>query len=133
MRERNLIRKPYPTRNALPVHPEELGFESDYDLYQENHHLAFTRREMSRFAITQTFRDLNSMQVPLPKAPHSELHRLYLPPQIGLKEAYEYVWQAYEHTEQLRYGSIRSVHYSDIEASRMERVEREYQDIKHLL
>ena len=127
------MRDRYPTRNGIPVHPEELGYHSNPEVYQENHHLAFTRREMSKLAITQTFRDLNSMQVPLPKEPHRELHRLYLPPQIGLKEAYEYVWQAYEHTEQLRYGSIRSVQYKDLERSRMELVEREYQDIKHLL
>ena len=123
----------YPTRRGVPLHPSELGFESNPDLYQENHHLAFTRREMSRLAITQTFRDLNSMQTPLPKEPHQELHRLYLPPQIGLKEAYQYVWQAYEHTEQLRYGSVKNFEHADITEKRMNQIEREYQRIKHLL
>lgn len=44
-----------------------------------NHHMAYARRLMGATAIGQTFRDLDIMQVVLPKDVHSVFHMTYEP------------------------------------------------------
>lgn len=123
----------YPARDGVPLHPQELGYESDPTQYQENHHHAFTKSWMAKLAITQTLRDLSTMQSPLPVDSHRELHARLSAPEVNIQKAYEYVWQSYEQTEQLRYGSVKNFSYEDITPRRMQKIEREYQRIKHML
>lgn len=125
--------KRYPTREGIPISPEELGYYSEPEVYQENHHLCFTRREMGRFAVTQTLRDLDTMQFQLPKSQHTHLHRLYLPPEVDLERAYEYVREAYDHQEQLRYGSAKNFKHHDLTEELMAKIDQEFSSIRHLV
>lgn len=98
--------RPYPTRDGIPISPIEMGFGGDQTRNRcNNHHSAWTRRAMSRLLITQTFRDLESMQHIIPRFQHERLHDIYDPPQLDLKSVYNYVVEAYEREEELRYGT----------------------------
>jgi len=68
----------YPTDAiGIPVPPEELGYDLDAGGERNNHHMAFFARTFGRFAISSAFRNLESMQVEMPKTEHTKLHQDY--------------------------------------------------------
>lgn len=98
----------YPTRNgiSIPVHELELP-ESSLNLERpenyNNHHAEWQRRQMGRFAITQTLRDLERHQFLLPRDVHQELHKMYEPPRFPtLREALDEVEEAYAKDETMQ-------------------------------
>jgi hypothetical protein len=114
-----------PSELILPV--SQLDLEDEYSL--NNHHLAFTRRQMSRLAITQTFRDLDRNQIVLPKDVHSDLHKVYGPPKLpSLYEVMDAIDDAFHAGEMLRYGSANNPTYQPITPELMSALGFEYND-----
>lgn len=80
---RPLQRGPYPTDcNGIPLYPCEVNPAFIEPKPQElwkpnNHHMAYFAKTFGRFAISQTFRDLQSLQVPLPRWRHELIHDMY--------------------------------------------------------
>jgi hypothetical protein len=89
----------YPTDSrGFAIAPSEVDdrfFDLDFDGVEEwnNHHLNFYARSFGSLAISHTFRDLESQQVPMVKWRHSLLHILYtgmnLPPLTNMMEEIE--------------------------------------------
>lgn len=116
----------YPTRNGIPIPPAELGFDNEHSLIRENHHNAWAARELSRFVLTKTFRNLDSMQFQIPVEPHKKLHMMHAPPELKPSDVYRYVWEAFEREEVLRFGSANKFGYQALKADTMADIDREY-------
>lgn len=84
-------KRPYPTRDGLPVPVEELGLEpSRFNLvhiqnYSNHHYLYGPDFDESDF-ILSNLRNLEALQILLPKDQHNlgrkALHHLYSPPEL---------------------------------------------------
>jgi len=71
-------RSVYPTDSiGLPLPVEELGFNLSAYGERNNHHMAFYAQSFGRFAISNTFRNLEAMQVNMPVSEHTRLHQHY--------------------------------------------------------
>jgi len=69
---------PYPVDSrGFPVPVEELGLPQIENGVENNHHMNYYARSFGRFAISQTFRDLESYQVTMPYFTHELLHQKY--------------------------------------------------------
>lgn len=126
--------KPYPVDNqGFPIDPRELGqFDFITAERRSNHHLNFYRRKFGELAISQTFRDLESEQLPMPVSQHDKLHRLYsgieIPPLMNMLTRIE---QAREAGEQLKiwtqggyvFHPITAVHWATLMAEYNEKKE----------
>lgn len=119
----------YPTRDGMPIPTSELLLPpSNLDTSRpesfNTHHRAFTARSFGRFLITQTLRDLKSMQDIMPMDVHTELHRQYEPPQFPtIEQAIGRVGLAYESAEPMRIrvsGSWLEHPISDVHFRQME-------------
>lgn len=110
----------YPTRNGISIPLTELELpDSNLDLDRpenlNNHHNEWERRQMGRFAITKTLRDLERHQFILPVDVHREFHRNYDPPRFPtLAEALDEVTDAYELGETMRVYLIDRKEYMNI-------------------
>lgn len=97
-----------PTRNGISIPICELELpESALNLERPenftNHHHEWQRRAMGRFSITQTLRDLDRHQTPLPRDVHNALHNKYEPPRFPtLQQAMEEVDNAYHNGEMMK-------------------------------
>lgn len=121
----------YPTRYGLPINPEELGYdEVNSEVRRTNHHNAWTDRQMGRLLLTRTFRNLDSMQFQLPVHLHRQLHRDYEPPKLDLSAVRQYVMEAYEDGESLRYGTATQYWHEPIEKELMKEIEEEYGNVR---
>lgn len=123
-----------PTRNGIsvPLHELELP-ETRLDINRpenlNNHHNEWQRRDMGRFAITQTLRDLTRHQFLLPKDVHQDLHRLYEPPKFPtLQQALDEVEEAYQSQETLQVYLIDQKRYEQfpISDNLMQKLHKEY-------
>lgn len=126
----------YPTRNGIAVPVSELALPSTrLDLSQEyttnNHHLEFSRRNMGRFLITQTLRDLQLMQEQMPVDVHAYLHKIYEPPEFpSIKQAMSRVILAIERGEQLNLKADRGYSLHDISEVHKKQIHLEYNRLK---
>lgn len=126
----------YPTRNGIAVPPHEIELpESELDLGRlENfntHHWSFTRRAMSRFALTQTLRDLERLQSSLPRDVHQELHRRYSAPVFPTPyQAAAEIMDAHEQDESVRIYNIERKRYElySIPTSTIDEIKQQWGD-----
>lgn len=124
----------YPTKNGIAIPTSEVRLpETRLDLSlpesTNNHHTAWTRRAMSRFLLTQTFRDLESMQEELPYDVHVELHRTYDPPEFPTpRQVMARVSMAYDTLEQMKIydATQRRYVFNPISSVHMKQMEMEY-------
>lgn len=111
----------WPSRDGLPAPAHEVLLPEsklpDRPWNKNNHHLLFPRcRYMAGGIIYATLRDLDSMQVDLPKDVHNQgkhtLHTWYQAPHIPSPgRAVDYLLEAFERGEELRYGCSRDPQY----------------------
>ena len=98
----------YPTREGISIPVHELDLPgSNLDLSRpesfNNHHNEWQRKQMGRFAITQTLRDLSRHQFIIPRDVHEKLHDIYDPPRFPRpEEALAEVERAYEAGESMK-------------------------------
>ena len=98
----------YPTVRGIAVPTSELNLpESRLDLSKpesfNTHHLEFQRRNIGRFIITQTLRDLEGMQEIMPRDVHQALHERYGEPEFPtIQQAMARISLAYDTGEQMR-------------------------------
>ena len=126
---------PYPTRHGLPVPLGEVDIPTtrwDGDHYENNHHLAWTAREMGKLAITQSLRDLEAYQSVVPIAQHVSLHKTYSPPNISLESAYDRVHEAYDNEEYLRLGTAHNFVLAPITPAIIAQCDREWRGLRKL-
>ena len=115
MRHQVRCETPYPMHGANFVPPSELDLLPSHTRKENLHHLAFTRRQMGRFLITQTFRDLDRNQVVMPIDQHVQLHEDYGAPRLPrIEDIMDVIDEAYQTGEQLRYGSAHAPIYKPI-------------------
>ena len=95
--------RPYPVdERGFPVPVEELNLPQMENGVENMHHMNYYARLFGRFAISETFRNLESFQVKLPVLTHEYLHQHYggieLPPFNNMLERIE---QAHSEGEQM--------------------------------
>ena len=107
----------WPTREgiSIPVTEVELP-KSQLNLWVpqnfENHHNEWVKRRMGEHVITQTLRDLQRHQFPLPKDVHRQLHKQWAPPEFPTPEqAMKEVMEAYDAGEYMRVYSMEDKRY----------------------
>lgn len=126
---------PYPTRGGLPIPLEEVDIPTtrwDSDLYENNHHWAWTARHMAQLCITQTIRDLDPLQSRLIIPRHVRFHQIYSEPNISLKSAYNRVHEAFDNGEYLRLGTARNFTLAPITPETIARCDREWHELRKL-
>ena len=114
----------WPSRNGLPAHPSIVELPPSRLPNREhnlnNHHLLFPRRRYEMGGIIYaTLRDLDAMQVDMPKDVHNTgkntLHCLYGPPQMPTPgRAVDFILDQFEAGESLRTGTCREPLYTQI-------------------
>lgn len=126
----------YPTRGGISIPSSELELpETRLDLSQNfttnNHHMEWSRRNMGRFLITQTLRDLTLMQEELPIDVHAYLHKIYEPPQFPtIKQAMSRVVLARARGETLNLKADVGYHEHEISNVHWKQIELEYNRLK---
>ena len=100
--------RPYPVdERGFPVPVEELQLPQILNGVENWHHYNYTASLFGRYAISQTFRDLEGFQTKLPFLTHEELHKRYggikLPPFINMIDRIE---QGQAEGEQLRIRAL---------------------------
>jgi len=75
-------RERWPTANGLPVMPSPECYEicPRRSEYQDNHHLAFPRRE-HRTSLERSYRNSAAMIIKICRCKHTDLHSTYNPPE----------------------------------------------------
>lgn len=69
---------PYPVNNhGFPIPVQELGLPDLRSETNNNHHLNFCANLFGTFAISETFRNLDSFQTMMPYRTHEVLHQRY--------------------------------------------------------
>ena len=81
---KRLSREVPTTHGGIPVDIRELEMpetmmDIDHQYEVNNHHRMWQKQLFARFAISQTFRDLDIHQLVLPKDTHNTFHALYDP------------------------------------------------------
>lgn len=135
--KRRVERLPYPTdERGFAVPLEELGFSRverrGHRRPDENeHHIYYYARAFGRFAISETFRSLESHVARMNVMQHNHLHAIYegmsLPPFDNMLERIE---QAQDEGEQLMVRGDGGYVLRDITDKRIERLHREYNELR---
>lgn len=126
----------YPTRKGISIPSSELELpETRLDLSKEfttnNHHMEWSRRLMGKFLITQTLRDLKSMQEEMPIDVHSYLHKIYEPPRFPtVEEAMARVEEAYLFGEKMNVKANRGYVEHPITDVHWKQIQLEYNRVK---
>jgi len=143
MKNRNLVNHyepvPYPVdEKGIPIRYYDLDdreFHTPLTGYERknNHHEAFFARMFGQFVVSQTFRDLQAMQIEMPVHQHTYLHRRYTAPKMPpLNSMMEVIEREYENEGQLHIYNdhIKKYESFDITESKWDQVKQEYGRVK---
>jgi hypothetical protein len=129
--------KQYPVRNGIAVHATELelpdsklylGNEQNWD----NHHDEYTARMFGRCILLHTLRSLDSLQEPVPRDVHSYQEKTYAPPELPtVRQAMDYIDDAYNRNERLRFGSLLHPEFRELGDTVMQQCIDNYNSFKN--
>jgi hypothetical protein len=123
----------YPTRNGIAINPREIELpETKLDFNEKNlHHLEWLKRLMGKFAILTILRDLDSLQSGEYIDVHNWLHTQFEPPELPtIRQAMDYIDDAYNHDEKLQTGSLKHPKYLELGDIAMQACINEYNSYK---
>lgn len=126
------LAREYPNINGIPVSPHELELprstlELDRQGEFNNHHGLWTAKNMGRFVLSSTMRNLQEFQYVLPRDTHAIIHDRYEPaPMPSPLTMMDYLDDAYEQGQLLRYGSALNPAYAPLGRDLMRVLRAEY-------
>ena len=105
---RMVEQRPYPVNErGFPVPVEELQLPQILNGVENNHHMNYYARLFGRFAISETFRNLESFQVMMPFHTHEELHKRYSGIQLpSFNSMVDRIEQAQQDGEQMKIRAL---------------------------